>query len=847
MAGSAAAPSLSDIFSRAEGRRVEFGSLGSVLFGILKSAAPHLGFLSGLTFAQQLATVELRAFQLTGLHPLLPAAISLLACEFPIQLTKESGLASLLLRSAYGLDQATLRPGVPTEYSTLAGAPLSYAQLVKKITISKEFRAAAYPYKAHPGAVSKPNVHLGGLARALTTIVGSTEAGRWFALIPIGTPRDVVCSHILYSFALRPQLQVFAPVVSAIAITRPKDAKGLSNALKALGLNATALGANLTEAQTLQGRMVGAIDWDQELAKRLDPEVVRKGAVKMSAEDLRPHVEAILDIELPQGFTLPALDDFWSARWAWCVNGAHTAAASEMLGIPGDAFPGFARTYRRMASEFVAEEPISQWDGLTRVSKSDKLEHGKTRAIFACDTRSYFAWSWPLNAIQKAWKNRRVLLDPGRGGMSYIGSRINRAAQAAGVNLMLDFDDFNSHHTTEIMQMVTRSALARSDAPGWLVDVLVKSLDSEYIEVDGVLRHVAGTLMSGHRGTTFFNSVLNAAYFRMAAGGDMFNRILSLHTGDDVYARVATFHDVAAILTAMPVLGCRLNPTKQSIGHRHAEFLRCAFAPERAWGYVARAIATCASGSWTNDQALGPRELFQTNLSNTRAIINRSGNENFPRLLAPAFHLPRGTGIREAIGLLAGGRAALDNSPVYNTPAPFPRYRLKIADPLTSPMDLKDLPNHATRQYLSSHLSPVELEALTITRTDPQPLLTASSYSKGQVEDKTAPPVVKMVSAGVYSPRSPGLAAAAYVAERVVGALNVFPIVQLLRDTLSLREVVHLLSFLGVPPGPDPRRTAFGSEAHPVLVTGTLPFSDASSIARVTGYDHIYVTYPIGM
>ncbi|UBS89881.1 RNA-dependent RNA polymerase [Fusarium asiaticum victorivirus 2] len=838
---------LSALFARAEERREEFATLGGTLFGVLKGAHRHLGFLSGISFPQQLSALELRHHQLAGLHPLLPAAISLLAFDYPFQLASQTELTGRLLDAAYRLGEARIRPPVPRAACEAGGHPFTYGQYARRLASDKGFRMIAFPFKPHPGARNKPNVQLGGLVRALTTIVGSTEAGRWFSCIPFGTPRDVACGHILYAFALRPLLQSFAPVVSGVAITRPKDAKGLSNALKALGLNATQLGACLTEAQSLQGRLTGAIDWDKELQKRLDPEVVAATTVKISAGDLLPHVEAILDAELPKGFTLPDLDDYWTSRWAWCVNGSHTAAASRSLEIPDDAFPGFARTYRRMASEYLVDEPISSWDGRTSVSRSDKIEHGKTRAIFACDTRSYLAWSWPLNAIQKAWKNRRVLLDPGRGGMSYIGSLINKATARPGINLMLDFDDFNSHHTTEIMQMVTRAALARGNTPPWLTSLLVASLDKHYITVDGEDKHVKGTLMSGHRGTTFFNSILNAAYFRAAAGPDLYNKIYSLHTGDDVYARVHSYYDVDSILGALPELGCRLNPTKQSIGHKHAEFLRCAFSPSKAWGYVARAIATCASGSWSSADPLPPREQFLANLGSARAIINRSGQESFPRLLGPAFRLPRGTGVREAIEALAGGHAALDNSPVYNTPAPFRRYRLKVEQIPERVTNLSSLPANATKQYLSHHLSPVELEALTITATDPQPLLTASSYSKGQVEEITALPRVKIIDSGLYFPRSPGLASAAYSTEKVVGALNKFPLIQLLRDNLSTREVAHLLSFIGVAPGTDPRRTAFGAEATPVLVTGTLPFSDASSIARVTGYDHIYVTYPIGM
>jgi hypothetical protein len=838
---------LTAYFDRALVRKEEFGNLGSSLYYTLKAHARDLRFLIGLDFPRQLSAFESRVSALAGLHPLLPPAISLLCFDYPFQLASHPQLTRRLMTVAYQVDDSPTNPHPPDIAHELMGQRVSYTAYCKRLITDKEFRDTVFPRKSHPGATTKPVVGLSGLVRGLSTLYGPHEAGRIVAYLPAGTPRDVAICHILYSHALRPHLSKDSAIVSARAITRPKEAKGLSNALKALGLNATALGACLTEAQTMQGRAVGAINWEVELAKRCDPDTVSKLTVNFTPEELAPHIEAILDEELPRGFTLPDLDDYWTSRWAWCVNGSHSADSSRALGIPADTFPGFDRTYRRMASEFLDSEPITAWDGTTYVSKSEKLEHGKTRAIFACDTRSYFAWSWPLNAIQRAWKNKRVLLDPGSGGMSGIASRVQGASRRPGINLMLDFEDFNSHHTTSLMQLTTRLALARGGAPTWLIDKLVNSLDMEYIRVGKELRHVKGTLMSGHRGTTFFNSVLNAAYFRAAAGPDLYNRIFSVHTGDDVYSRVFSYHDVGLILSRLDDRGCRLNPSKQSIGHANSEFLRCAFSPARAWGYVARSIATCASGSWTNSDPLAPRERFLTAISTVRSLINRSGQESFPRLVAPAMRLPKGIGVRQAIEAIVGGRAAFGDGPVYNVAAPFPRYVLVEDERLEAPAKLESLPSNATKQYLTRHLSPVEIEALTLAKVDPQPLLTASSYSKGQVEGKTAPPASRLVRKGDYKPRSPGLASDVKPGEHTAGVLNPYPIIQLLKDSLTTPQIVALLDFIGYDPGPNPRRTAFGSEATPTLITGILPYSDASSIARATGYDHIYVVYPIGM
>lgn len=832
------------LLDRASGRSPEFGSLGGAMFGCLKRNLQQLRFLLNLTFPQQLSQFELNLHSIRCADPLLPAAISLLCFSYPLQVTTIDSLTDTLLLSTF--PKSLHKHPSPVPLLPNEKRPRSYGSFAWTLVNSKTLRSDFYPVKPHPGASSKPMVRLSALIRSLITIVGSTEAGRWLSLIPILTPRDVMVSFILYSFALRPHFPSNNAEVAAALILNPKDAKGLSNAIKALGLNATTRGACLTEAASLQGRMSGKVDWAAEIESRCHPTKCKEGLVNITADELRPHVRAILEMELPKGFTLPTLEDFWSSRWAWCVNGSHTNLSSRLLGIQPNSFPGFERTYRRMAAEYLTEEPITAWDGTTTVSPSEKLEHGKTRAIFACDTRSYLAWSWPLNAVAKAWKNKRVLLDPGRGGMSGIGHKIGAGSRTPGVNLMLDFDNFNSQHSTEIMKMITEETLDLCDCPPHLRKSLLASFDRTYVAHDGKMSRILETLMSGHKGTTFFNSVCNGAYFRLMCGGDLFNKITSLHTGDDIFARVPTLYEVDRILKKGEEVRCRMNPTKQSIGHHHSEFLRCAFSQRGGVGYVARSIATCASGSWDSSEPLGPREALTHVIGVCRSLINRSGQQAFPRLIGPALRLPRNMDVRGAIEMLAGGVASLDTTPVFNTSAPFSRYRLVLDDRESTP-DLSHLPSNATRDYLSNHASQVEIFALGLAKVDPQPVMAASSYSKGSATTQVDPPPSKLRKLADYRPVNPGFATGAQFEVRQTGVLNQYPLIHLIADSLRTSDLVQLLSLLGVSPGTDPRQTAFGAESRPSLITGVLPFSDAASIARNTGYDHIYVPYPIAM
>ncbi len=46
------------------------------------------------------------------------------------------------------------------------------------------------------------------------------------------------------------------------------------------------------------------------------------------------------------------------------------------------------------------------------VSKSEKFEHGKTRALYACDSVHYFHFDAPCTEIERCWANNRAILQP---------------------------------------------------------------------------------------------------------------------------------------------------------------------------------------------------------------------------------------------------------------------------------------------------------------------------------------------------------------------------------------------------------------------------------------------------
>lgn len=829
---------------RASARSQEFGLLGSVLLKELHRAR-NLSWLSNPDLSTVLASFEYHAAELRTISPLVCPAVSLLALEYPMHDLDPSGVVWHLATHAF-----SPLPQLPLDGdASYTSSPAKFSVFAHRLAKDGAFRESRYARKPHPAAASKPMVTLGALILACIKQMGAGRVGKFLGSLAHGTPEDVVVAALLYWVGLAPLLHHDSDRTALQVILQPDNAKGLSNALKALGCNATRLGAALTEGQTMQGRMCGSVNWDKDMGWRITPEGATASTMTASLDELRPHVRAVLRLELPNGWSMPDLDHFWSSRWSWCVNGSHTSTSSDVLGIPRDDTRPFGRMYRRMASEMLTSEPISGWSGKTTVSASEKLEHGKTRAIYACDTASYFAWSWPLNSVQKAWKNRRVLLDPGSGGMVSIASRVATASTRPGYNVMLDYEDFNSQHRTEVMQMVVDELFKLNPAaPVWLRDKLMASLDDEWVREKTTARtwrHIEGGLLSGHRGTTFFNSVLNGAYVSLAIGAETFAAVDSLHTGDDVYMRAPNLGVVTRLLLNTKATGCRFNPSKQSIGPVHAEFLRCGIGPGAAYGYLARSVASAASGSWTTLDALGPRESLLNAIATSRALINRSGSMAIGEVVGRSLRFNKICGSRRATVELVCGRASFEGSPVFGDFSEIRGYSLSNLVLPEIPPDSQGLQSHATKAYLQSHVAPVEVEALALVGADPVPAMVASSYSKW-LNHAAEPERVQLRASRPRPVTRRGYVTRALLSEHVYGVLNKYPLIHFLRDRLSHDNLVTLLQFLGASTR-DAYKTAFGAVGDSVAVVGAIPYSDAASIAAKGVYDKVYVSYPVYM
>ncbi len=405
------------------------------------------------------------------------------------------------------------------------------------------------------------------------------------------------------------------------------ELKTLSNDVKSMGVLGCDSGHLLVEMVTMRGRGVEPVSWRDEMLKRVDPETQSMGFAPFSAADITRAVREVVRDELPCKPTFVDRDTAFAYRFATTRGGSHSAVGSVIGRTFCDPLPKCELT-RRHFVESLHSNPLMQTPAGAWVSRSEKLEHGKTRALFACDTLNYLHFDAPCRAVEAAWLNNRANLNPAGEGVTTEYEK--RAAWLCAYKVMFDFTDFNSAHTLESQKCVVREVFAGLDHE-WL-DWMLRSIDWMWIrQDDDTWRHVTGTLMSGHRLTSLINTVLNAAYTRLALGEALYSRITVEHVGDDIVMSTDCADTITDTVTAMLQSGLRLQVDKQSCGEINAEFLRNCYNGAVCLGYVCRSVASLVSGSWVSENALGTREYAQSlytalwNTNNRSLGVSRVG------------------------------------------------------------------------------------------------------------------------------------------------------------------------------------------------------------------------------
>lgn len=673
---------------------------------------------------------------------------------------------------------------------------------------------------------------------------------------------DQASAIVLYYCALAGDSENLGLLLhAALSVYLPQYAKALSIIVKNSGSNGDLFGARLCEAQTLTGRGVGSCDLHEEAAYRCNAELCDKSVWHFDEDKLRSCIHQVLSTEL-EGATVefPTLEDFWQHRWQWCVNGSHSAVLGNIDKRFKVSIPGITQLHRRTVIEQLAEEPISGWNGEAYFTGSLKLEHGKLRALFACDTLTYFAFEHLLRPVEKAWHGFRVLLDPGAGGLTNVVRRIHLLRKRGACNIMIDFEDFNSQHSIRAQQILFEELIKLVNYDSELGSRILYSFDHMNCYVSGKrVGHMYGTLCSGHRATTFINSVLNAAYIDYVIGD--LSAVGSMHVGDDVYIACPDLSAAAEIISAVRASGLRVNPMKQSIGYHTAEFLRLAVTERHATGYVARSISSAISGNWLTLHKQNAVEFLRTMVAHAWTLGNRCGDPRYGLLLV--MSVGRVTRVaRRKLEALLTGKVALGSGPARTSCDNYvSTYEIvednnrELYSGAAVDHILSTVPKLASQDYLSHCVSELEREALKLTRVGVIQSMVKASYAKtlSSKFDTDDHKVFRLDFKRHFL--MPGCTLSKYIADRLnydtsrVGVLNRYPLLTQLKNQFNMQNVLYFLSAAGasVRRGDDIDVIAWGLKPHPVVIDGFMPYADAVAYSSTSRHNFIRCDYPIYM
>ncbi|AJA41109.1 RNA-directed RNA polymerase [Phomopsis vexans RNA virus] len=781
-----------------------------------------------MPFAQQISFVYRPRWNNTVPSRLARSAASFLHCFVPVQVPLEQGDLDLLTGQLCG--HLTMPPDA------------GFSSMV----VDRDEAMAAFPPKNYAMAIEKANIYVDEIARDMYkhTPTELLRAGPYLRrLRDKGVTHDQAAGFLLYAATLSrwcPHAYEWA----YYAITDPAAAKEVSDYLKAVGANSSSYGALLVETDTLQGRGVPGTDLPSDSAKRCNLAALKEDMLaELDPVALRSAVRRVLRHELRHrdgnyALDFPTLEEHWSSRWSWAVNGSHSSMVSKTVPMVGVRGKHVHKYHRRAWLESVRDDPRPNWEGKTFVSCNPKLECGKTRAIYACDTVSYLAFEHLMAPVERAWQGRRILLNPGKGGSIGLAERVKRCRDRSGVSMMLDYTDFNSHHTTSAQQILIEETCALTGYPPDLTAKLVRSFELQDIYLSGKrVGRSAGTLMSGHRCTTYINSVLNMAYLMVVLGEDFVLERQSLHVGDDVYLGARDYPDAGHIITEVMRSPLRMNKSKQSVGHVGTELTRVASNKRDSFGYLARATANLIAGNWYSDSVMDPLEGFTTMLAGCRTLANRGHGMKAPLLLESAVKRILGDDCPDDALLrrILLGDIAVNSGPQYSSSGRHVSIQVKAEFTTADDFGYSLVPKLATTTYLSSHASPLEIRTLTECGIDPSPSMVRSSWKKSlRIKDRC---LERLVFGAVTTRPARGSIRAEDLLKQPKphGCLLQFPLLVLAKDRIPDSELRRAVSDSGGRGWVEDIKLEAWGEYHPSMIVNTgMSFSDAAALSKRT-------------
>lgn len=391
------------------------------------------------------------------------------------------------------------------------------------------------------------------------------------------------------------------------------------------GLNFIDRLTDLFEVEVLVNRGIGEVDWETEKQNRTTP--------KLALVPL-DFATTQLDRLFSQIFYFhhrKLRGQEWAKYWACRAGRVPSGSANSQYAEDLLLKKKFGRGIKKnvIVAAMPSERDFAFFDQrppCIYAKAATKVEWGKKRAIYGADLTSYIMTDFAFGKIES-------ILEP----LFPIGKSISNGMIEATIAMnsrwghafTCDYEDFNSQHSTQMMQLVCDKLVEwcgqdltpdQRKAAQWVKESLAHS---QIVLPNGDKFTTTGTLLSGWRLTTFMNTVLNWLYATYIG----LETRTSLHSGDDALLYCFNVKEVVTAVRRAKECGIRIQTHKTNYGGE-AEFLRqVQDGKEAGTQYLARGISTLTHGRTESEDSHDISSLVEANLTRINEVIERLQGE----------------------------------------------------------------------------------------------------------------------------------------------------------------------------------------------------------------------------
>nr|WAK77280.1 MAG: RNA-dependent RNA polymerase [Totiviridae sp.] len=430
-----------------------------------------------------------------------------------------------------------------------------------------------------------------------------------------------------------------------------KIGKEVSNVAKHLHNVVDADLRPLFEIHNLINRVDTKIDWGEEYANRVFPNTVKVDPswVRVQCRRMFARVSGY-DHSL---YRTEDWDSFWNRRFEWTPVGSDFSQydRDQQYRDPESEWRNKLVTVCNMPSglplQYFTDRVPSCY-----AKTSIKYEWSKTRAIYGCDLTNFILHTFVYGKCEEALSANFAC------GSQSSDMLVARKIDALLLNrtpLCLDYEDFNSQHSTESMLAVLQ-AFGDVFGPRMSQDQLsayhwtLKAIRNQWVyggQGTSEPYKVNGTLFSGWKLTTFVNSCLNYCYYKLMF--PMARLDSHIHAGDDVISYITDGKEYLEAIANARYYNIRLSKAKCHLASV-AEFLRVDHRSGDCGQYLCRALTTLTMGRIETSPSFSLVELSKSYLTRAASalargardeVINRVSWNALSRRISPASkHVP---------------------------------------------------------------------------------------------------------------------------------------------------------------------------------------------------------------